>query len=357
MSVFVIAEAGVNHNGNIDIAKRLIDCAVSSGADAVKFQTFVADLLVTKTAKQASYQEKNTNRQISQYQMLKELELSFDAYQMLSEYCKEVGIEFMSTAFDSLSLKFLTQEIGLNRLKIPSGDITNAPFLFEHARTGADLILSTGMSTISEIRSALSVIALGYAGSGILTGRGEIPILDRDEIQAQLAEKVVLLHCTTEYPAPLETINLKAIGTLSEEFGLPVGYSDHSEGDLVSIAAVAQGAQVIEKHFTLDREMEGPDHKASMEPQALRKLITSIREVEIALGDGIKAPLGIENQNKEVARKSLVAAATIKKGEPLTEDNMAVKRPGTGVSPFEYWSMLNMKAHRDYAEGELLEKE
>ncbi len=356
MSVFFIAEAGVNHNGDIDTAKKLIDCAVAAGADAVKFQTFLADQLVTKKAGQAGYQARNTNRDISQYQMLKELELSFDSYWMLSEYCKDVGIEFMSTAFDSPSLKFLVQDIGLTRLKIPSGDITNAPFLLEHARTGADLIVSTGMCTIREIQEALSVIALGYGSDLSDSELGQIEVIENDLLSQQLAEKIVLLHCTTEYPAPLDTINLKAMATLKHEFGLPVGYSDHSEGDVVSIAAVAQGAKIIEKHFTLDRSLPGPDHKASMEPVALSRLIRSIRDVEIALGDGFKGPQKVESKNKDVARKSLVASCDIAKGDVFSDENVAVKRPGTGISPFEYWGLLNTKAHKDYFEGDLIEK-
>lgn len=352
----VIAEAGVNHNGQEDLAFKLVDAAHKAGADIVKFQTFKAKSLVTKTAEQAEYQVVNTQRKESQYEMLKRLELDFDTYPKLVEYCDSLGIEFLSTAFDIESLSFLVNELGLRRLKIPSGELTNAPLILEHARTGCDLIVSTGMANLSEIEMALGVIAYG-----LIAEKNSEPSIEAFQeayasIEGQIAlkDKVTLLHCTTEYPAPFDDINLRVMDTLNNAFELPVGYSDHSEGVAIPIAAVARSAKVIEKHFTLDKTMDGPDHKASLEPYELSEMIRSIRIVERSLGKKVKAPVASEVKNIAIARKSIVAAKDIAFGELLTEDNLTIKRPGSGLSPYRYWELLRRKADRSYKEGELI---
>ncbi|MEY8239853.1 MAG: N-acetylneuraminate synthase [Cycloclasticus sp.] len=352
----IIAEAGVNHNGNEKLAFELVDAAYNAGADIVKFQTFKAKKLVTKNAAQADYQVVNSQKKESQLSMLSRLELSYEVHHKLLAHCESLGIEFLSTAFDSESLGFLVNDLKLKRLKIPSGEITNAPLVLEHARTGCDLIVSTGMATLSEIESVLSVIAFGYTADKNIT-----PSIEAFETayfsgvgKRALKEKVTLLHCTTEYPAPLVDINLNAMETMLNAFKLPVGYSDHSEGIVVSIAAAAKGAILIEKHFTLDKMMEGPDHKASLEPTELKAMIEAIRAVEKTLGDGIKGPRPSEVKNKPVARKSLVAAAAIRQGEKYTELNLTIKRPGNGISPNQYWEFLVKTAVRDYKEGELI---
>lgn len=354
--VCVIAEAGVNHNGNEEYAFRLVDEAHAAGADIVKFQTFKAKELVTSSAKQATYQIENSQLEESQLSMLSRLELSYESHCKLIEYCSLLGIEFLSTAFDLESLVFLVEKLGLKKLKIPSGEITNAPLVLAHARTGCELIVSTGMATLAEIEAVLGVIAFGYIS----------PIDEKPTEEAfqkayvslegrnALEEKVTLLHCTTEYPALFEEINLLAIDTMSSAFKLPVGYSDHSEGVVVPIAAVARGVVLIEKHFTLDKNMDGPDHKASLDPQELRDMVSSIRKVEKILGNGIKAPFASELKNKVIARKSLVARKAIKQGETFTEDNVAVKRPESGMSPYKYWSMLGNTARIDIQEGEVI---
>jgi len=352
----IIAEAGVNHNGNEKLAFELVDAAKQAGADIVKFQTFKAKKLVTASAKQAEYQIKNTGKQESQLDMLSCLELSYEAHHKLLNYCKKLNIEFLSTAFDSESLQFLVSDLGLKRLKIPSGDLTNAPLILEHARTGCDLIVSTGMATLSEVEMALGVIAFGY-----ITDNDEKPSLDAFQAayysvegQKALKEKVTILHCTTEYPAPMEDINLKAMDTLSNAFNLPVGYSDHSQGITIPIAAVARGALIIEKHFTLNKNMEGPDHKASLEPDELTEMVSSIRKIELALGDGIKGPRPSEMKNKAIARKSLVASKAISLGDLFTNDNVEIKRPGNGLSPYLYWQLLEKAAQKKFKEGDLL---
>jgi len=352
----IIAEAGVNHNGDTKIAFELVDAAYKAGADIVKFQTFKAKNLVTESAKQAEYQLRNTSKSESQFDMLSRLELSFEAHHQLVKYSQSLGIEFLSTAFDSESLDFLVNDLGLTRLKIPSGDITNAPLVLEHARTGCDLIVSTGMATLSEIEAVLGVIAFGYtideniepSESAFMQAYASI------EGQKALKQKVTILHCTTEYPAPMSEINLKAMDTLGNAFELPAGYSDHSEGITIPIAAVARGAVLIEKHFTLDKNMDGPDHKASLEPSELSAMVAAIRQVEVALGVGVKSPTESEVKNKAVARKSLVASRSIKAGELLSEDNISIKRPGVGVSPYRYWGLLNKPATGDYSAGDLI---
>ncbi|GKW02656.1 MULTISPECIES: N-acetylneuraminate synthase [Pectobacterium] len=354
--VYIIAEAGVNHNGSEDLAFKLIDAAYDAGADVVKFQTFKAKKLVTSDAVQAEYQIQNTKKNETQLAMLSRLELSYETHHKLISYCNQKGIEFLSTAFDSESLDFLVNDLKLPRLKIPSGEITNAPLVLEHARTGCDLIVSTGMATLAEVEQALGVIAFGYIADRTQTpscGAFEAAYASK-EGQCALRERVTLLHCTTEYPAPFDEINLRAMDTLKAAFSLPVGYSDHSKGISVPIAAVARGAILIEKHFTLDKDMDGPDHKASLEPDELKKMVMAIREVEQALGSGTKGPAPSEIKNKPIARKSIVAAKAIRKGEILRKEDIEIKRPGTGLSPYRYWSLLGAIAKRDYDEGQFI---
>ncbi|CAM3815422.1 N,N'-diacetyllegionaminic acid synthase [Vibrio aerogenes CECT 7868] len=352
----IIAEAGVNHNGQEALAFELVKAASDAGADIVKFQTFKAKNLVTEQARQADYQIENTQKQESQLAMLSRLELSYKTHFKLVQYCDELGIEFLSTAFDSESLDFLVNELGLKRLKLPSGELTNAPLVLQHARTGCDLIISTGMATLAEIEMALGVIAFGYTCTDQDEPSQEAfqQAYASETGQAALKDKVTILHCTTEYPAPMEEINLKAMDTLAQAFELPAGYSDHSQGIAIPVAAVARGAVVIEKHFTLDKMMEGPDHKASLEPGELAEMVSSIRQVEVALGRSVKAPTISEVNNKPVARKSLVASRTIKAGEIFDESNLVIKRPGTGISPYRYWELLGSAAGQDYLPGELI---
>lgn len=352
----IIAEAGVNHNGDEQLAFKLVDKAYEAGADVVKFQTFKAKNLVTEEALQADYQIANTGKQESQLAMLSRLELSYEAHHKLVSYCSDLGIEFLSTAFDSESLDFLVNDLKITRLKIPSGEITNAPLVLEHARTGCDLIVSTGMATLSEVEAVLGVIAFGY-----ISASDSQPSIDAfqaayfsEEGKRALKEKVTLLHCTTEYPAPLEDINLRAMDTLAQAFGLAVGYSDHSEGIIVPIAATARGATIIEKHFTLDKEMEGPDHKASLDPIELKSMVQGIRSVELTLGDGVKGPRPSEIKNKIAARKSLIAARAIELGQVITEEDLAVKRPGSGCSPYHYWQVLQKQSSRSYQPGDVI---
>ncbi|GLS89036.1 N-acetylneuraminate synthase [Psychromonas marina] len=352
----IIAEAGVNHNGSEKLAFELVDAAYKAGVDIVKFQTFKAKKLVTADAKQAEYQIENTQKVESQLAMLSRLELSYEFHHELVKYCNNLGIEFLSTAFDSESLDFLVNDLGLKRLKIPSGELTNAPLVLQHAQTGADLIVSTGMATLAEIESALGVIAFGYLAQDDVA-----PSLDAfqaayfsEEGQALLKNKVTILHCTTEYPAPMKDINLKAMDTLANAFKLEIGYSDHSAGISVPIAAVARGAKIIEKHFTLDKEMEGPDHKASLEPTELANMVIAIRDIELAIGDGVKGPRPSEVKNKAIARKSLVAAKDIAVDELFNAENIEIKRPGNGVSPYQYWELINTPSTKSYREGEVI---
>lgn len=354
----IIAEAGVNHNGDESLAFELVNAASRAGVDIVKFQTFKAKNLVTETAEQAEYQVANTNKQESQLDMLSRLELTYDTHHKLVKHCETLGIEFLSTAFDSESLRFLVHDLGLKRLKIPSGELTNAPLILEHALTGCDLILSTGMASLAEIELALGVIAFGYTSP-----KGSLPSLaefqkayaSREGRQA-LKGKVTILHCTTEYPAPPHEINLRTMDTLGCAFDLPAGYSDHSEGIVIPIAAVARGAVLVEKHFTLDKTMEGPDHKASLEPHELTNMVDAIRQVEIALGSCIKAPTESEIKNKTAARKSLIASQPIKKGELYTTENLAIKRPGQGMEPYRYWELLSSHATKDYLVGDIIDE-
>ena len=330
MNSYIIAEAGVNHNGSLELAKNLVDKAKEAGADCVKFQTFIASQIVSKNAVKADYQKKQTAKSESQHEMLKKLELSFDDFIELNNYCKEIGIEFLSTAFDFESIDFLNQ-LGMQVWKIPSGEITNLPYLIKIAKLNKKVILSTGMSTMREIEDAVN----------ILKDHG--------------ASELIILHCTTEYPTPYEDVNLNAMLAIKERFGYEVGYSDHTMGIEVPIAAVALGAKVIEKHFTLDRTMDGPDHKASLEPSELKTMVDAIRNIELSMGTGIKEPADSEKKNIAIARKSIVANQSIKKGDILTETNLTVKRPGDGISPMKWFEIIGTKAIRDFEEDELIE--
>lgn len=346
---YIIAEAGVNHNGSLEQALQLIDVAADAGADAVKFQTFRADQLVSRTAAKAEYQARLTDAQESQYEMLKKLELDEAAHAVLIRHCRNKGIEFLSTPFDLESLEMLAGKFDLSKIKLSSGDITNAPLMLAAAQTGKPVILSTGMSTLEEIEMALGVLAFGYAGKDEPPSLGAfVQAYGSDAGRKALRDRVVLLHCTTEYPAPFSEVNLRAMAALQHAFGLPIGYSDHTPGITIPVAAAALGAVIIEKHFTLDHNLPGPDHKASLEPDELKKMVLSIREVELAQGSPIKQPSPSELKNRPIARKSLVAARAIPKGEPFTSANLAVKRPGDGISPLCYWEWLGKTADRDY---------
>lgn len=328
--VFVIAEAGVNHNGDIEIAKQLIDAASEAGADAVKFQTFQADSLVCRTAKKAEYQLETTDRTETQYDMLKKLELTPQMHRELIEHCLKRNIMFLSTPFDLESIKLLS-ELGMQIYKIPSGEITNLPYLREIAKQKKKIILSTGMSSMDEVKAAVNV----------LKNNG--------------TEELTLLHCNTQYPTPISDVNLLAMVKMREETGLPVGYSDHTQGIEVPIAAAALGAEVIEKHFTLDRKMEGPDHKASLEPQELMQMVVGIRKIESALGSKIKQVSESEKENLVIARRSIVAAMKIKKGEEFTEVNLTTKRPGDGINPMRWDEIIGIKANKSYEIDELIQ--
>jgi N-acetylneuraminate synthase len=346
--VIIIAEAGVNHNGNDELAFQLVDAAVEAGADVVKFQTFKAESLVTKSAIKAEYQQQSSASE-SQFQMLKRLELSYDMHLKLIEYCSLKKIQFLSTAFDLDSLDFLVNKLALKTLKIPSGEITNGPLLLAHAKTNCDLLISTGMATIEEIEEALGVIAFGMLRYTTPPSRAAfMSAYSSIEGQRIIKKKVTLLHCTSGYPAPLEDINLKAMNTMAQIFGLDIGYSDHSEGIIVPISAVALGAKIIEKHFTLDNTLPGPDHKASLEPHILKEMVVAIRSVETALGDSVKCPRPSELSNRDVSRKSIVAASNITKGEIFTKENITIKRPGTGKCPMAYWDVLGSKCEYEY---------
>lgn len=328
--VFIIAEAGVNHNGDIEIAKKLVDVAALAGADAVKFQTFRAENLVCKDARKAKYQLETTEKAESQFDMLKRLELTPDMHQQLISYCKSKQIIFLSTPFDIESLDYLVQ-CGIDMIKIPSGEITNYPYLEKVGRTGKKVILSSGMSFLEEIEKAVAVL--------------------RDNG----SEDITVLHCNTEYPTPYRDVNLRAMLQIQNELGVPVGYSDHTAGIEVPIAAAALGATVIEKHFTLDRNMEGPDHKASLEPDELKEMVKAIRNIELSLGDGRKLPSDSEKQNINIVRKSIVAKRDIVQGEILTEENLTTKRPGNGVSPMKWQEVLGTKAVHDFKKDEQIE--
>ena len=326
----IIAEAGVNHNGSLNVAKKLAISAKEAGADIVKYQTFNPDALSSKYAEMAQYQKKNMGQTKSQKEMLSRLSLTHDEFIQLARFCDEIGIKFLSTPFDIQSIDFLN-ELGCDIWKIPSGEITNYPYLVHIAETKKKIIMSTGMSTLTEVVSALDIL------------------------RSNGATDIQLLHCTTQYPTPYSAVNLKAMLTLKSETGCEVGYSDHTNGIEIPIAAVAMGAVIIEKHFTLDRNMEGPDHKASLEPGELKQMVDSIRHIEEALGDGKKKPADIELSNINIARKSIVAKKFIKRGEVLSEENITTKRPGNGISPMLWTSVLGTNAIRNFEEDELIE--
>lgn len=353
--IYIIAEAGVNHNGSIEIAKQLIDAAVDAGADAVKFQTFKAEALVSASAPKAEYQKASTDSRESQLDMLRKLELDEAAHLTLADHCRMRGIQFLSTPFDEDSVDLLTRRVKVPMLKLPSGEITNGPLLLKAAQTKKPVILSTGMSTLAEVRTALGVFAFGY------TAQKEKPSLAAFQKafaskagQRALKAKVTLLHCTTEYPAAFKDVNLRTMDTIRAAFGLPVGLSDHTPGIAVSVAAAALGASVIEKHFTLDRELPGPDHKASLVPSELQQLVRAVREVEDALGSTKKAPAKSELRNLRIARKSLVALRDILRGELFTAENLGYKRPGSGTSPFNYWKLLGKRVNKHYRRDEMV---
>lgn len=353
----IIAEAGVNHNGDLGLAKKLIDVAAAAKADIVKFQTFKTENLVSRFAPKAKYQQTNTGGSGDQFSMLKSLELSEAQHWELVKYCKQKGIEFLSTAFDRASLDFLFHELKLTKFKIPSGELTNAPLLIEFGRTHGKIILSTGMAEIEEIRLALGILAFGFLNTHTLTPTAEdfLEGFRSTEGQKYIQEHVTLLHCTTEYPAPFAEVNLNAMKAMGELFQLPYGYSDHTEGLAVPIAAVAMGAVVVEKHFTTDKDLPGPDHKASLTPTELSEMVKFIRQVEVALGHHEKHPSSSEIANRIVARKSLVAKLAIKQGENFSPDNIDIKRPGNGLAPINYWQLLGKKSSRNYVQDELLD--
>jgi len=326
----IIAEAGVNHNGDINLAKRMIDAAAEAGVDYVKFQTFKAENLVQRNAKKASYQIDNTDNAGSQFSMLKKLELSNENHNILIEYCKLKNVKFLSTAFDFESMDFLKNK--LDFYKIPSGEITNLPYLEKVAKLGLSVVMSTGMANMQEVKEAFSVL--------VKNGLKK--------------EDITILHCNTEYPTPMEDVNLTAMLTIERELGVKIGYSDHTLGIEIPIAAVAMGASVIEKHFTLDRNMEGPDHKASLEPDELTAMVTAIRNIEFALGDGIKKPSKSEQKNILISRKSIVSISAIKIGDIFTEQNISVKRPGNGISAMKWHDVLGTSADKNYNEDELI---
>lgn len=327
----IIAEAGVNHNGDLAMAKRLIEVAAEAGVDLVKFQTFSADRLATSSASKADYQAHSTDAGESQQAMLRRLELSSQMHHELISHCQRHGIHFFSTGFDIESLDFLVG-LGLDRIKVPSGEITNLPYLRRVAAHGKPVILSTGMASLGDIEAAIAVLQDG----GIVR------------------QQITVLHCNTEYPTPMADVNLRAMRNIGRAFDVAVGYSDHTAGIEVAIAAVALGASVIEKHFTLDRNLPGPDHAASLEPEELKAMVTAIRNIELALGDGVKRPSPSESKNRPIARKSIVASRPICAGQPFTEDNITTKRPGTGISPMRWDEVIGCIATRDYAPDEMI---
>jgi len=353
----IIAEAGVNHNGSLARALELVDVAADAGADVVKFQTFNAEALATAKAPKAAYQHRTTKKDESQLAMLRALELSLGDHKKLMARANEKGIAFLSTPFDLESLVVLDQKLDLPCLKMGSGEMTNAPLLFAAAQTGKPIILSTGMARLPEIEVSLGVLALGYQKSNkdLMPSRADfVDAFHSADGRRALKDKVTLLHCTSAYPTPDTDINLSAIATLKDQFGLDVGFSDHSQGIEISIASPAAGAVMVEKHFTLDRTLPGPDHEASIEPDELAAMVRGIRRVVAALGDGEKTPRESELGNINVARKSLVAACPIAKGAVFTAENLTVKRPGGGLDPIDYWAALGKPAPRAFASDDLI---
>jgi len=353
---YVIAEAGVNHNGCFETAIKLIDVAYEAGADAVKFQTFVPEAMVIASAPKAGYQITHTGSASTQLQMLQSLALSFEQQEKLFNYCNDIGIDFLSTPFDDASQQFLCHTLNLSRIKIGSGDITNGPLLLQIAQAKKHIILSTGMSDLNEIQQALDVIAFGFSGNAGIQPSGIAfkTAFEAEQNQITLKQQVTLLHCTTEYPCPYDDVNLRAMETLSKRFNLAVGYSDHTPGICIATAAVARGATIIEKHFTLDNNQAGPDHQASIEPGQLKQMITDIRSTEACLGSAEKTPTQGELKNQSIARKHLVAARDIEKGTVFTPDDLTAKRTGHGVSPMHYWQLLQTTASKNYRKDEVI---
>jgi N-acetylneuraminate synthase len=353
--VYVIAEAGVNHNGRQDLALALIDAAAAAGADAIKFQTFDAEKLASKNAPKAAYQKSNGDPAESQLAMLKKLELPRAWHLELQAYARQKGIEFLSTAFDSDSLAFLN-ELGMPVFKVPSGELTNGPLLWQFARSGKPLIVSTGMATLSEVEQGLAIIAHALYSEQEPRDMDEVwRAWSELENRRRLVSHVTLLHCTSQYPTPFAEVNLRAMDTLAAAFDLAVGYSDHTEGVLIPVAAVARGARVIEKHFTLDRTLSGPDHKASLEPAELGRMVREIRALQVALGDGGKAPQGSEWDTRRAARQQVVAARPVAAGAVLVRADLTTARSGAGLAPTELWRLVGQVAGRAYQPGERLE--
>jgi N-acetylneuraminate synthase len=350
----IIAEAGVNHNGSLDLALKMIDVAADAGADIIKFQTFKANQVISQNAPKADYQIRNTDASESQLEMAQKLELSHDAHHSLLQHCNKRKIEFLSSPFDMQSLQFLTSDLKLDRIKIGSGEITNFPMLLGAAHSGKKMILSSGMSTLGEVEAALEVIAYGLINKGTPGDNPNIftKAFCSSEGQEALRRNVLLLHCVTEYPSNFADVNLQVIDTMQNAFGLPVGLSDHTLGIEVPIAAVARGAVIIEKHFTLDKNLEGPDHTASLDPKELFDMVRSIRNVEQSLGDGKKYPSLAETKNMIIVRRSLTALCGITKGEKFTHNNLTTKRPGTGISATQYWNYLGKISDRNYQKDE-----
>jgi len=353
--VYIIAEAGVNHNGDRALAFALVDAAADAGADAVKFQTFDASKLASSKVAKAAYQKKSTDEAESQLSMLKKLELPREWHAELQSHARRRGIDFLSTAFDIDSLDFLSA-LGMPLFKVPSGELTNGPLLWRFARTGKKLVLSTGMATLAEVEQALAIVAHALAFTEEPKNIDEVwRCWGSREVRDRLLGHVTLLHCTSQYPTPWAEVNLRAMDTLASAFGLEVGYSDHTVGGLISIAAVARGARVIEKHFTLDRSMPGPDHLASLEPHELKAMVEDIRALQQALGDGIKAPQESEWDTRKAARQQVVATRQIEKGQTLTREHLTTARSGQGMVPTELWGLVGSRATRSFEAGETLE--
>lgn len=353
--VYVIAEAGVNHNGERDLAFALIDAAADAKADAVKFQTFIAERVASQKAPKAAYQKQTTDAAESQLAMLKKLELPREWHAPLRDHAHKRGIEFLSTAFDLDSLAFL-DTLGVPQFKVPSGELTNGPLLWQFARLGRPLILSTGMATLAEVEQGLAIVTHALNAEAEPQSIAEVwQGWSRPDWRARLDGHVTLLHCTSQYPMPLDEVNLRAMDTLANAFGLDVGYSDHSEGTLIPIAAVARGAKVIEKHFTLDRSMEGPDHLASLEPDGLAQMMTDIRAIELAIGDGVKAPQLSEWDTRRAARQSVIAARDIAPGALLVREDLTTARAGNGLAPTVLWDLVGARSNRGYAAGDAFE--
>ncbi len=354
--VFIIAEAGVNHNGQKDMAFALVDVAAEAGADAVKFQTFDAQKLASKSAPKAAYQKLSTDAAESQLAMLKKLELPREWHRELQAYSRKKDIEFLSTAFDTDSLAFLV-EMDIPVFKVPSGELTNGPLLWQFARTRKPLILSTGMATLSEVEQGLAIVAHALSADAEPANMDEVwRNWSKAEYRNALRNHVTLLHCTSQYPTPFNEVNLRGMDTLASAFGLDVGYSDHTEGTLISIAAVARGAKVIEKHFTLDRTLPGPDHKASLEPGELKQMVSDIRALQVVFGDGNKAPQASEWDARQAARQQVVAARDIAEGMILSRQDLTTARSGRGMSPSELWGMVGQVSNQAYAAGDIIVK-